>query len=370
MDMKPVVGPLVWDGKRLAEGEDWIDRWSASDVDALWTALDAVKSRALAPEAMRRGDFAVPGLRKRFIELGRQLESGRGFVMLRGLPIGDLSSDDRKLLFWGIGMQLGVPINQTRHWQLLAEVKDVGEKTGTGTSRAFRAPGPLRFHCDLADVLGLLCVRNAEWGGSSQIVSAAAIHNAMLARRPDLLEVLYEPFCFSRQGEEVAGEAPWYERPVFAERDGHFTSYFTRTFIESAQRIDGVARLTERQQEALVMVSALADELGLTFDMQPGDIQLLNSHVTYHSRTDYRDHSDPAQKRTLLRLWLATPFSRPLPDAFANFYGSTAAGALRGGLEHASGRRFAFVDWQDAGWNAQAVAAFNSSSASTFERSA
>jgi hypothetical protein len=364
MTIKPVTGPLVWDGKRLEQGDEWIDRWTGAEVDALLTALARVKSKGLAPEAMRRGDFEVPALRDRFVELGRELESGKGFLFVRGLPIEELSIDDCKLLFWGIGLQLGVPINQTRHWQLLAEVKDVGEKTGTGTSRAFRAPGPLRFHCDLADVLGLLCVRNAEWGGRSQVVSAAAIHNAMLERRPDLLEELYRPFCFSRQGEEVAGESPWYERPVFAERDGHFTSYFTRTFIESAQRIEQVPKLTERQQEALVTVSALADELGLTFDMEPGDIQLLNSHVTYHSRTDYRDHAEPERKRTLLRLWLATPFSRPLPREFERFYGSPEAGAMRGGLPHASGRRFAFDDWQEAGWTAQARADFGSIAAS------
>ena len=365
MTMKPVVGPLVWDGKRLEQGEEWIDHWSAAEVDALRTALERARSRGLAPETMRRGDFDLPGMRDRFVKLGRELESGRGFLLLRGLPIEGLPIEDCKLLFWGIGLQLGVPINQTRHWQLLAEVKDVGEKTGTGTSRAFRAPGPLRFHCDLTDVLGLLCMRNAEWGGRSQIVSAAAIHNVMLERRPDLLELLYRPFCFSRQGEEVEGESPWYERPVFAERDGHFTSYFTRTFIESAQRIDQVPRLTERQQEALVMVSALADELGLTFDMQPGDLQFLNSHVTYHSRTDYRDHADPDRKRALLRLWLATPFSRPLPREFESFYGSPEAGSLRGGLPHASGRRFAFSDWQDAGWSAQARADFESAAASS-----
>ena len=359
MMMKPVDGPSAWEGKQLADEESWVDRWTSSEIDALLTALDRVKSRGLSVENMRRSDFEVHGLRHRFFELVRQLEAGRGFVVLRGLPVSDLPIDDSKLLFWGIGLQLGVPINQTRQWQLLAEVKDLGERTGTATSRAFRAPGPLRFHCDLADVLGLLCVRAAEWGGQSQIASSAAIHNAMLSRRPDLLKVLYEPFCFSRQGEEVAGEARWYERPIFAERDGHFTSYFTRTFIESAQRIDDVPRLTELQQEALAMVSTLADEFGLTFDMQRGDIQFLNSHITYHSRTDYRDHQDPARKRTLLRVWLATPFSRPLPLQFGSFYGTPEAGALRGGLMHASGRRFAFTDWQDAGWCPEDLSAFS-----------
>src|SRR5689334_16150864 len=133
MTMKPVVGPAVWDGKRLQAHEDWIDRWSPSEVDALWSALDRVKSRSRPLEDIRRGDFDVPALRERFVALARELESGRGFVMLRGLPTDDLPIDDCKRLFWGIGLQLGVPINQTRVWQVLAEVKDVGEKKGTAT---------------------------------------------------------------------------------------------------------------------------------------------------------------------------------------------------------------------------------------------
>jgi len=271
-----------------------------------------------------------------------------------------LSEEDCKLLFWGIGLQIGMPISQSRLCNYLAEVKDVGEKMGQSTTRAYRAGGPLRFHTDQCDVLALMCTREPISGGHSRVVSSPAIHNAVLERRPDLLPVLYRPFCFSRQGEEVGDELPWYERPIFDLKDGFFTSIFSRSYIESAQRIAGVPALTAQQQEAIELVAALADELSTTIELRKGDMQFFNNHVIYHSRTDYKDHDDVAKRRTQLRLWLAVPNSRPLPEQASVFFGFSEPGVLRGGVTPPVGERFAFPSWEAAGWGAADLAAFRS----------
>ena len=49
-----------------------------------------------------------------------------------------------------------------------------------------------------------------------------------------------------------------------------------------------------------------------------GDVQILNSHVTMHSRTAYEDWPDPEKRRRLWRLWLRNPDIRPRPKAFAH----------------------------------------------------
>ena len=64
---------------------------------------------------------------------------------------------------------------------------------------------------------------------------------------------------------------------------------------------------------------------------QPGDIQLLHNHTILHDRTAYEDSPEPSLKRHLLRLWLAAPAARPLPDSFLDWYGSVELGA-RGGI--------------------------------------
>lgn len=341
----------AWTGEALAASDGWRVNFDAGQAAALKRAVRAVMARGTPLEEVRRDDFEAPELRACWVEISRELEHGRGFVLVRGMPVEDLSDEECKFLFWGVGLQLGVPVSQSRLRNYIAEVKDIGEKMGQATTRAYRAGGPLRFHTDQCDALALLCLREPISGGHSRVVSSVAIHNEIARRRPDLLSILCAPFCFSRQGEEVEGEAPWYERPVFDRgEDGSFTSLFSMSFIESAQRLPGVPPLTSIQREALALVALLADELSTTIELRKGDMQFFNNHVVYHSRTDYEDHEDIAKRRTQLRLWLATPDSRRLPDGAAVFFGTTQPGVVRGGITPPSGARFAFADWADAGW--------------------
>ena len=56
------------------------------------------------------------------------------------------------------------------------------------------------------------------------MVSSLAIHNEIARTRPDLLDVLYQPYVWSRQGQERPGEAAWYEQPIYGVEDGFFAS--------------------------------------------------------------------------------------------------------------------------------------------------
>jgi len=67
-------------------------------------------------------------------------------------------------------------------------------------------------------------------------------------------------------------------------------------------------------------------------ELRPGDMQFLNNHVIYHGRTAYMDEPGPGQDRLLLRLWLAPPNSRPLPEGFETLWGHIECGAVRGGI--------------------------------------
>src|SRR5260221_603322 len=162
---------------------------------------------------------------------------------------------------------------------------------------------------------GLSGPRAAQRGGDSILRVPPAVHNAMLARRPDLAAALYDDVWRSRFGEEDATDRSSYPLPVWGVRDGKFTSHYSRTFVEVAQRRPAaeVPRLSAAQTRALDMLHDLAEELCLAMTFAPGDIQFVNNHVIYHARTEFED--DPAQgaDRLLLRLWLAVPNSRALP---------------------------------------------------------
>ena len=345
---RPISGPMVWPGQDLARSTDWIRTWSPGAVAEIDAALRQVRQRGVAWGEFGKKDFPLPGVSAELAQVNRDLEWGRGLVLLRGLPVGRYSDEELRTIWWGLGCHLGTAVHQNAHGELIGEVRDeirrYGEVVqpavpdGEGvTSRAkARSSGPLRWHTDRCDVVGLLCVRGARRGGTSRVVSVPAVSNTIRERRPDLHALLCSDYYRSRQGEEAGGEASCYAMPIFAMREGKFTTQYSRTFVEAAQKVATIPRITRAQDEALDLLAAVCDELGYEMELLPGDMQFLNNHVIYHGRTAYEDAPEPDRDRLLLRLWLAPPNSRPLPEGFEALWGSIKAGAVRGGIAQAA----------------------------------
>ena len=81
------------------------------------------------------------------------------------------------------------------------------------------------------------------------------------------------------------------------------------------------------------MFDELANDpaLNLMMEFQPGDMQFVHNHTILHDRTAFEDFPEPERKRHLLRLWLAPPNARPLPEIYAQRFGSVTPGD-RGGI--------------------------------------
>jgi len=93
-----------------------------------------------------------------------------------------------------------------------------------------------------------------------------------------------------------------------------------------------VIESTNAQTEALELLLELANELAFDMTFEVGDIQFLNSHVTYHSRTPFEDDKDIGHDRLLMRLWFAMPGSRPLPHDHKVLWRNVEVGAMRGSI--------------------------------------
>lgn len=328
---EPITGRIAWYGCDLARTTDWIREFSDAEIAEITAAIERIKARGLDLVYATPEDFLLPQFSAELARISDHLENGRGMILLRGLPLSYLAQDLR-IAYWGLGLHLGVAVAQSPDGDFLGEVRDYGEKPELTKSRGSRTTRALPFHGDRCDVVGLLCVRPGKSGGASRVVSAATIHNEILARRPDLLDEFYGDFYQSRQGDEPPGEQPFFPQPIFGFRDGHFTGQFSPAYIEFAQLIPGCPPLTSRQKEAMALFRALADELCLDMNFRPGDIQLLNNHTIYHGRGQFEDDDEPERKRLLLRLWLSVPNSRPLPEGYEISWGRTGAGEIRGGI--------------------------------------
>jgi len=343
----PIEGDCVWTGKEIEKSDRWIRHLTQAHVAELDRALKGIKAKGLDWTGVTKENFPLTGFDDLFDSIREELENGSGILKLRGWPVDKYDEADLRIMYNGFAKHLATPVFQNRSGEMMRAIRDEGahvgktygqtqdQKGGTFLSSYARtlSSGELRFHTDRTDVVTLLCVRQARKGGVSKLASSPAIHNAMLKQRPDLVDELYKDIWRSRFGEEGTTKETAYPLPIWGVRDGKFTSHYSQTFVDAAQLGTDVPKLTPKQDEALALLRKLAQELCMEMVLEPGDLQLINSHVTYHGRTSFEDDASTGNDRLLLRLWLCMPNNRPLPKGHEILWQKIEPGQIRGGIQ-------------------------------------
>jgi len=326
----------AWYGPQIKDRTDWIEILSAAEIAEVEVAsrkLAALADSQIDLTSIGSDDFPLPTLGPRLHNLLDEVLNGRGFVLIRALPVQRWTRREAAIAFLGIGTYLGSLRMQNADGHLLGHVKDLGRSSLDPNARIYQTRERQTHHTDSCDVVGLLCLKTAKSGGLSSLVSSTTIFNQMRRHRPDLLRVLLDPIETDRRGEVPEGENPFFSIPIFNWHEGLLSAIYQRQYIESARRFPGVAPLAPVQIEALDLFDQLANDpaLNLTMELRPGDIQLVHNHTILHDRTAFEDFDEPERKRHLLRLWVAPPNARPLPQVFAQRFGSVTPGD-RGGI--------------------------------------
>ncbi len=337
------AGPDVWYGSEMSGSSGWIRHLAAAEIREIHMAVRRVEREGVDVAVVARDDFPLPRLAPELARTREELLRGRGFALIRGLPVDGRSTKRIATAFWGIGTHLGEAVSQNAKGHLLGHVKDIGHDPANPEHRLYATRARHRFHTDSCDVVGLLCVRPAKKGGLSSVASSATVYREMRRLRPDLAELLSRPVYVDRKGEIPEGKRPYYRMPVFNRRAGCVTTYYARDFFDGAQRHEGVPPVSRAQTEAMDLFEDLAARRDIRLDMalRPGDMQFVHNHQIVHSRTEYEDHPEPERKRHLLRLWLSARDGRELPPAYAERYGNVALGTKRGGIAVPGARPYA-----------------------------
>jgi hypothetical protein len=314
----PLTGPSIWRGPQLAGQASWIHALSPAEIAELDAAVATARATGKALGDLTIDDFPLQALRATIDRWLQELDEGRGFVLVRGVPVERYGEADASLAYWGLGLHMGRAASQNAAGDLLGHVRDAGLGRPDPTIRKYRTREPLAFHTDGSDIVGLLCLRPARAGGRSRIASSAAIYNEILSRRPDLAATLHEPFPFDRNGEERPGEPPFFTLPLCHRYGDRLRTFFIGWYIRDSQRHASAPRLTKLQAEAIDLLDALAADpaFALDMDFRPGDIQFLKNSAILHARTEFEDHPEPERKRHLLRLWLTSRRAFAESDAF------------------------------------------------------
>ncbi len=312
--MKPIVDPAGWRRDEIRESRGWAYCLSQAEIDEIFAAVASVEARELEIHRVTRADFPLPHLAAALADIKAEIMDGRGFAFLRGLPVADRTRRQTIMAFWGLGTYMGTAISQTASGHMLEHVKDAGADNESPTGRGYNSPSALGFHADSCDMFSLCCLHTAKAGGQHRLCSSVTLYNEMLKRRPDLVQELTFRFYRSRRGDVPPGAEPWMRQPIFSVKDGYFAARGASSAIRRAQSLPGVPPMTEAQKEAIAFYQALASELAVEIDFEPGDISYVLNHVALHARSRYEDWPEPERKRHLLRLWLNIEGERPVDD--------------------------------------------------------
>ncbi len=237
------------------------------------------------------------------------LTSGRGLILIRGIPVQGHSRDTVARLYETWGRALGNPQPQNLEGELLTDIRDTGADPDDPDVRLYKTRAEQDFHTDGADVIGLMCLSGAKSGGESRIVSSVRVYRALRERRPDLAPLLFEPWWFAIPGARARALPEAMPRPIATFDGAKLETFFIGWYIRNAQLFDSVPKLTDAQRELLEVYEGIANDPSLYLDMhfRPGDVQWLRNAFVLHKRTAYEDFPEPERKRHLLRLWLSAP---------------------------------------------------------------
>ncbi|WP_201741926.1 TauD/TfdA family dioxygenase [Mangrovicoccus ximenensis] len=311
MMTRPIPAPAAWKGADFDHDDSWLRVLSAADIDAIDAALAGLEARGLQMPDFAAADFPLGPLEPVLAACARDLEDGRGFCLLRGLPVERYSDAQIETLYYGIGLHLGQPVGQNPRGDLIGQVMHVGDAAKKET-RVYETNLYLPYHSDPSDVVGLLSIRKARSGGLSSLVSAAAIHNEILASHPHHLGLFYKRWHFAHLCEDQPSLSP-----IFSLHEGKLSCRYLRQYAELGHEIMG-APLSQVEIEALDIFDSVISRPDLRLDMmlEPGDLQFANNYAVLHSRNAFQDHDAPEERRKLLRLWLKMPGARRLAPEF------------------------------------------------------
>ncbi|KAJ7460899.1 hypothetical protein B0H11DRAFT_1736327 [Mycena galericulata] len=324
-----VDGPVVWEGKDWTDESQWVYNLTDSHLQEIDQALAHFEGLDKPLGFIGRDTFPLPTLSPELRKLAEVLYSGRGFFVLREIPIDKYSRRELAIVYAGISSHVGSGRGrQDGTNAVLAHIKDLrvshAHEKGADGNAAYTTDKQV-FHTDIGDLIALLGIQTSAQGGVSRISSGGRVYNEIAKTRPDLITVLKDNWPLDRYG--LFGVGPGYvERPVLYNEDGHIVIQYSRrhfTGYGTQLRSPNIPPISEAQAEALDTVHFLAEKYSLGLNFKKGDIQYINSMGLLHARDAFTD--DEQHTRHLIRLWLrndelAWKTPKPLAETWKKLY--------------------------------------------------
>src|SRR5690242_6707097 len=235
-----------WRGAELDRAALYWD-FTPAHLAAIDELMARVEPLGLPFHAIRREHFSHPALDRDLAALLHRIKTGPGLVIMRGFPVDKYDPERMQSLYWGIGTHFGHGCSQSADGDYLGHVTNVQK-----ASRGYTTDRELNLHTDSAEIVGLLCVRNAKEGGLSIYASSLKVHEIIAREHPEYVPVLERGFHCDRRGEEAPDDEPItpYRVPVFSTKDGVLSCRYVRGVIDRGAESLGQP-LTDFEKEAI-----------------------------------------------------------------------------------------------------------------------
>ncbi|MCG8667988.1 MAG: TauD/TfdA family dioxygenase [Pseudomonadales bacterium] len=313
---QPIDSPSAWKGEELRESSDWSYQLTPQEVDDICRAVLVAESRKKPTIDLTKADFPLKVLEPQIKMWRRELKRGRGFQVIKGIPVNEWSDHQTEIFFWCLGQHIGIPGTQNPQGDLLGHVRDTRVQADQDAGRLYKTTKNINYHCDAADVVGLLCLKKAKQGGHSRIVSSVTVYNELLKKHPHLIDRLYQPFHLDTHGE---GGVKTFPIEPCRYINGELKTFYHSDYFRSAFDYPHVDNCSALDKELLDVYESIAEDQAnyIDMDLEPGDIQLVSNHTVLHARTGYTDHEALQDRRHLLRLWLTLDSTLTISESMA-----------------------------------------------------
>ncbi|KAG6839151.1 hypothetical protein C0991_005406 [Blastosporella zonata] len=297
-----VDSPLVWQGSDWKDEKEWVYELNPEQLKEIDDALKHFRGLEKPLGHISSSTFPLPTLGPILADLARELHTGRGFFVLRTIPVSSYTREENVIIYAGVSSYVGNLRAVQDTPAVVAHIKDL---TQTAFAKTIGAPAYTTdkqvFHTDIGDIIALFALETAAEGGTSRISSTWKAYNELAATRPDLVKTLSEPWPFDAFG----GNPAYILRPLLYYHDSKIIIQYARrnfTGFQALPRSTDIPALSEAQAEALDAVHFLGEKYNLGLNFQKGDIQYINNLAVFHARDAFTD--TPEKTRHLLRLWL------------------------------------------------------------------
>ncbi|MCP5150598.1 MAG: TauD/TfdA family dioxygenase [Ectothiorhodospiraceae bacterium] len=277
------------------------------ELDAL---VDLLRAHPIPTEMLDPTDYPLDAARALMHEVRTTLDEGVGFAVVDRLPVERWGEQASKQVYWLLSSLIERPVAQSFDAKMLYDVRDTGKTIDTRV-RGDLTRQELSWHTDYGfnhppPYIGLLVLAVAPTGGVSSVASMHTAHDVLRQRHPELLERLYRPFHWNRQGEHPEGDPITHAYPIFSERDGEVRGRFIKWLLYRGYELVGEPFDALGRQALETMFAVMSEpEHHVSFVLEPGQLEYLRNDRVAHCRTEYEDDPRPdAPKRHLVRIFL------------------------------------------------------------------